>query len=193
MSQTSQSLKICPLEQGDLQEISSLSDEIFGPGYLEDLNLLGEWSKVCPGEPHISFSLKTNADKVVGLRLSYPPGQWIHLDAFSKSHPSQWPVPSDLVGYFKMSMVHPDYQGQGWGKQMAQAAIGGLRARGAKGVITHSWNESPGNSSAQYTKAIGFQFVSSIPGFWKDYIYSCDVCNMPSCTCTASELFLEIP
>lgn len=75
---------------------------------------------------------------------------------------------------------------------MAEEAIQVVRHLGGKAIVTHSWNESPGDSSGKYLRALGFRKVGVIPGFWGEAAYDCVECNNSPCTCSATEMILEI-
>ncbi|MEO0337140.1 MAG: GNAT family N-acetyltransferase [Pseudomonadota bacterium] len=180
-----------PLQKSFLGAINVLGDQIFGDDYLLQIGLEDDWEKIAQLLHPVSMVVAKESH-ICAVRISYPPGQWGHLMAYKKSHPELWPSPSEQVAYFKLSMVHPDHRNQGLGREMANLAVGSLKSLGAKGVVTHSWNESPGGSSAGYVNKLGFHKIAEIPGFWAEYIYSCLECNQDPCECTASEMYLAI-
>ena len=180
-----------PLDQSFLAPLNLLSDEVFGRDYLLQIGVEDDWEKIAQLVNPISFCV-VKGGGLCAARISYPPGQWSHLSAFKKSQPELWPFSPEDVGYFKLSMVHPAHRKKGLGKDMANFAIAGMRSMGAKGVVTHSWNQSPGGASAQYVSRLGFEKVAETEGFWSEYAYDCNECQNDPCLCTASEMFLKL-
>jgi ribosomal protein S18 acetylase RimI-like enzyme len=180
-----------PLDRSFLAALNLLGDQIFGADYLLQIGLEDDWEKIAQVINPISFCV-VKGGGICAARISYPPGQWSHLSAFKKSHPELWPTDPDHVAYFKLSMVHPAHRRQGLAKDMANLSLAGLRSLGAKGVLTHSWNESPGGSSGQYISKMGFQHIADIPNFWSEYVYKCLECKSNPCVCTASEMYLQL-
>jgi GNAT superfamily N-acetyltransferase len=125
------------------------------------------------------------------MRLTYPPGQWEH----GKGHglePRKWPHAISETGYFQSLFLASDLQGHGWGGKISQAALAILKETGAKGVVCHSWKESPNNSSTRYLLKLGFTPVADHPLYWKDVDYNCTRCLKPPCQCTAQEMYLDL-
>lgn len=124
---------------------------------------------------------------IQGIRLSYPPEQWIDRDPRQPLHSELWKVPLSQAAYFQSLFLSPQYQGKGWGQRLSLASMEQLKRLGARAVICHSWDESPGNSSRKYLDRLGFQAVISIPNYWKCIDYECTRCGQP-CVCTATEM-----
>lgn len=80
---------------------------------------------------------------------------------------------------------------QGWGKRMSLQAIELLKEAGAQAIATHSWKESPQDSSGKYLRSLGFRSVALHPFYWKEVDYICTRCGKP-CLCTAEEMILKL-
>ncbi len=139
-----------------------------------------------------SFLLTDSDEEPLGFRITFLPGTWLEEKEAKKCLVNRWSISPEGVGYFKTAFVDRSLRGQGWGRKMAEKAIEVIQSLGGTAIVTHSWNESPGDSSGKYLRALGFQQVGKIPGFWGEATYACVECNTKPCTCSATEMILEI-
>lgn len=182
--------RIRELTPQDFAEVMKFANAHIGSNYFSSEKLL----KVIEAshKDGVGCSLVLEDDEgVQGIRLTFPPGQWIDRDSRQPIHPQLWRVPLNQMAYFQSLFISPHYQGKGWGQRLSLQAIENLKKLGAKGVLCHSWDESPGNSSRKYLDRLGFEAVISIPNYWKCIDYSCTRCGKP-CLCTATEMVYYI-
>lgn len=195
-------LTMRPLKTEDLEAVRRFTDREIGEGYytLDELRRIHDRS--IKNGIMCTLVLETDAEgpspstikhsaEIEGVRITYPPGQWEH----GKGHglqPERWPHPLNQTGYFQSLFIAADLQGQGWGGHLSRKALGLLREVGAKGVVCHSWKESPHNSSTRYLVKLGFQVIAEHPLYWKDIDYNCTRCLKPPCQCTAQEMYLDL-
>lgn len=182
--------KIREIRDTDFANILKFADEQIGENYFtaEKLEKIFKASRV--GQITTSMALEVNGD-IQGIRLTYPPNQWIDRHPEQPIHPHLWQVPLNQVAYFQSLFISREYQGQKWGQQLSMASVERLKMLGAKAVLCHSWDESPGNSSRKYLDRLGFEKVISISNYWQCIDYSCTRCGNP-CKCTATEMILYI-
>lgn len=178
---------IRPYKLADAEAVRLFADKNIGTGYFspQETQEMVEMSK--KNGIFCSFVLEEDSE-LKGIRLCFPPGKWIEKTERKKIKPELWKVPEDSVGYFKSLFIADSHRGGGWGPQLSKQAIESLRKLGAKAIITHSWKESPDNSSVRYLQKMGFQIVGEHPLFWKDLDYDCTRCLKPPCQCTAIEM-----
>ena len=171
----------------DAPHVSSLADVLIGPGYypvsqvLETLEQSTQGSTVCS---HVA--VRRDDETLLGFRFALPPGRWRHGRGEGLS-PHLWPVALERCAYFQSSYVAFEARGKGIGPRMAEAAVRSLRELGAQAIITHSWKESPNNSSLRYLTRLGFRAVTEYPGYWSQVDYICWLDGKP-CQCTAIEM-----
>ncbi|MCB0407017.1 MAG: GNAT family N-acetyltransferase [Bdellovibrionales bacterium] len=189
-----QSLQLRTIKKDDIPAICKMGDEAFGERYITEQLLQKEWPLLQSKDNYASYILETleSSPIAIGFRLTYLPGLWLNTKEGRKSHINLWHIPTENVAYFKTSYVSENYRGQGWGKKMALLAIDQLRKMGAQAIVTHSWNESPEDSSGKYLRHLGFEDIGIIDGFWKDSDYSCTECHKTPCICTAMEMILRL-
>jgi len=171
----------------DLVSVKEFTDEFIGMGYFSLRELQEIHTLSCKDELCSSF-LAAEGEKLLGIRLSYAPGKWV-TKARGLSL-DKWSVSPQRVGHFKSLFVHTENQGQGIGHKLSSTSIECLKLMGAEGVVCHSWLESPGNSSQNYLKKMGFKTVAEHPMFWSTVDYICTRCGKGTCQCTASEMIL---
>ena len=70
---------------------------------------------------------------------------------------------------------------------MARASLADLARLGARGVVTHSWKESPRGSSRRYLERLDFRVVAEHADYWINVDYTCSLDGRP-CRCTALEM-----
>jgi GNAT superfamily N-acetyltransferase len=184
-------LHIRPICAADFDEVLCFTDVQIGESYFTPQKLSEIFKASKKGDVVTSYLLVDKDQKVHGVRLSYPPGQWVEREAGQTIHPHLWGVEESAVGYFQSLFLAPAHQGSGWGRKLSMASIEALKSVGSKAVVCHSWNESPNDSSRRYLLNMGFRPVIEIPNFWNQVQYSCTRCGEP-CVCTATEMVKEI-
>lgn len=198
-----QNLSIEPLRESDLPKLKAFTDQAIGEGYysfaeLEDIFkrscVNGDTTKMCSlllkSKPAPKADPSTG-DEIFGVRFTYPPGNWNHGKGRGLN-PEKWPHALKDTAYFQSLFLSEKIQGKGWGSKLSEASIAVLKKIGAKGVVCHSWKESPGNSSSKYLLKMGFKPISEHPLYWSEVDYNCTRCLKPPCQCTAIEMYYEI-
>ena len=184
------SFKIIPFEASWIDAFLDFTDKNIGTGYyrLEDAkNILSR------NQPHnTSFLLIDEESQIHGVRVSFPPGKWIDLVGPERLFLDRWPFAKENAGYFKSLFVDKNLQGQGWGPKLSAQSIEVMKKWGAEAVITHSWQESPNNSSTRYLETIGFKAIGTHKNFWSKIDYLCTGCHVKPCTCSADEMYKRI-
>ena len=184
-------LKIRPILQSDLPAIRKFTDREIGAGYYTEDELLKIYLRSQKDDLSCTLVLESPEQQIMGVRISYPPGQWEH----GKGHglqPQRWPHPLQDTAYFQSLFIAAELQGQGWGGRLSTEAIALLRRAGAKGIVCHSWKESPNNSSTRYLQKLGFTLITEHKEYWREVDYICPRCLMPPCRCTAQEMYLNL-
>jgi L-amino acid N-acyltransferase YncA len=184
-------LTIRPLLAADLEAIRSFTDREIGAHYFSIKELEEIYSRSSRAGIMYSLVLVDEAGKIHGVRIAYPPGNWLK----GKGHglrPERWPHALEETGYFQSIFLASSLSGQGWGGRLSREALARLRAIGAKGVVCHSWKESPNNSSFRYLQKLGFSLIAEHSGYWQNVPYDCTRCLKPPCQCTAQEMYLDL-
>jgi N-acetylglutamate synthase-like GNAT family acetyltransferase len=181
---------IKPFGPEDLDEAKIFTDKWIGADYygLDDMKNLLESGTY--NDQNASFVAKEGED-IVGIRFTFAPGKWIENspDNFRRCLSfDDWIIPSESMGYFKSLFIHENFQSKGLGRALSEKSLQVLKKMGAKGVLCHSWLESPGNSSQRYLRKIGFAKMKKHPKFWYDVDYTCSRCGVGKCLCTALEM-----
>lgn len=179
-------------QASDIEQVKIFSDLAIGAGYYSAQELTEIQKKsIAPNGQICSFLLIDETTQMVrGFRLAYPPGNWDHGKG-QKLRPDLWPTALAETAYFQSLFISPDLQGQGWGPQLAEKSLQVFRGLGARGVVAHSWKESPNNSSYRYLKDLGFHEIIEHPLYWFDIQYQCTRDGYP-CRCTAIEMHLKL-
>jgi len=182
---------IRPYKIEDAEAVREFADKNIGAGYftLEETIEMVKMSQ--KNGITTSFVLEQNG-VIKGIRLCFPPGNWIEKTGRDRIIPKLWNVPEESVGYFKSLFISDDFQGGGWGPKLSATSVDCLKLLGAQAIITHSWKESPNNSSVRYLQKMGFQIVGEHPLFWSKIPYDCTRCLKPPCQCTATEMIYYI-
>lgn len=174
----------------DAPAVAALALAVIGPGYYPAETVLEYLAKSTTPEgtavSHVAFV----GERLVGFRFALPPGAW-ESGRGRGLHPERWPAPLERCGYFQSSYLDPAFMGRGIGRRLAERALRDLKAIGALAVVTHSWKESPHNSSFRYLSRLGFEVVAEIPDYWMDVDYTCVLDGRP-CRCTAIEMVLGL-
>ncbi|MGE3972927.1 MAG: GNAT family N-acetyltransferase [Bdellovibrionales bacterium] len=185
------SLKIEPLRWEDLEAVQAFTDAEIGKGYYSRKELEEIFQKSSSQEVMCSFVLKNPEQKIKGVRITYPAGKW-EKGKGSGLTVQAWPYPLENTAYFQSLFLSADLQGEGWGGKLSRHSLETLKKLNTKGVVCHSWKESPNDSSTRYLKKLGFNVVKEHLHYWKDVDYNCTRCLKPPCLCTAQEMYLEI-
>ena len=183
-------LKIIPLDAPWIDAFIAFTDIGIGAGYYrkQDVETL-----IARNQPlNTSFLLIDQESHVQGVRVSYPPGQWIDLVGPQRLFLDRWPFSANKVGYFKSLFLDAKLQGQGWGPKLSEHSTAAMKKCGAEAIVTHSWKESPNNSSTRYLESIGFKALGQHNNFWSEVDYDCSGCHVRPCTCTADEMYKSI-
>lgn len=184
------SAQIIALDFDHAKAIKSFCDQWIGKNYYS----IGEVEKLLEastlGELSASFAAQVDGD-LVAIRLSLAPKKWGDIIPRGLT-PEAWPVAMDDMAYFKSLFVAEDFQARGLGRQLSTRSIEALKKMGAKGVLCHSWLESPGNSSQRYLKSLGFEEKARHERFWYPIDYECTRCAPERCVCTAAEMVLAL-
>lgn len=180
---------IVPFESQWIPKVKIFVDQVIGNNYFTEIELQEkqEQSRKDGQTPSLVI---TNGENILGLRLTFPHGQWIKGKGDGLS-PGKWPFGIEETAYFQSLYIDPSLMGQGWGRKLSLMSIEILKQIGSKGVVCHSWLESPGDSSGRYLRALNFQSICQYPEYWKPVDYDCPRCGKP-CVCTAEEMYLDI-
>ncbi len=184
-------MRIRPMTLEDLPNVVRFTDLEIGAGYYSPKEIEDIYQQSQKNGVMCTLVLESPENKIKGIRISYPPGHWEH----GKGHglePKKWPHDLGATAYFQSLFLSADLQGQGWGGKLSTEAIGILRRVGAKGIVCHSWKESPNNSSTRYLQKLGFTVVAEHKEYWRDVNYNCTRCLKPPCRCTAVEMYLDL-
>lgn len=188
------SFEMVPLKEQDLGRLKEFTDRAIGTGYYSNEEIQDIFRRSTPaGLPDrmCSFVLK-NDEEIFGVRFTFPPGNWSHGKGEGLT-PSMWPHALSETAYFQSLFLDERIQGQGWGAGLSKKSAEVLAAVGAKGIVCHSWKESPGGSSTKYLLKMGFHPIKEHPLYWQHVDYNCTRCLKPPCQCTAIEMYYEIP
>lgn len=181
---------IRPMEKSDILPVKRFTDEAIGEGYysIPELEEIYEKSMTRDGQ---MMTLVLELDgKIQGVRMTYPPGKWSKGKGKGLSA-LKWPHRLEDTAYFQSLFVAPELTGKSYGRRLSEWAIERLKEIGAKGIVCHSWKESPHDSSGRYLRSLGFGLVATHPLYWKEVDYSCTRCGKP-CVCTAEEMYLDL-
>ena len=183
-------ISIRVMVDADADGVAAVAAGTVGVGYFPP-ERVREYLARSTTEAGVFSYVATRGADVVGFRLVLPPGTWTRGRGRSLA-PQCWPKPQAQAAYFQSCDVDASAMGQGIGGRLAQRAFEDLRAAGAKLVVTHSWKESPHNSSLRYLSKLGFVPVAEHAHYWSEVDYVCPRCGPPPCSCTAVECVLEL-
>jgi ribosomal protein S18 acetylase RimI-like enzyme len=182
--------QIRPLEKADLEAVKAFTDTAIGSGYYSLAELQEIYEKSLAIDGTMTTLVLIIDGKLCGIRITYPPGKWNKGKGRGLS-PKKWPHDLQETAYFQSLFVDSGLTGQGYGKMLSLSAMKILKGVGAKGVVCHSWKESPHDSSGKYLRSLGFQLIETHPLYWKEVDYVCTRCGKP-CLCTAEEMYLKL-
>lgn len=183
------SLRIREFHDSDIPMVKQLTDIEIGDNYFNFLELRQMQRQSLRAGMNASFVL-TDGQQIHGIRLSFPQGNWLGGKG-NRLSDHLWDFSMADTAYFQSLFIRKQFQGQGWGKKLSIKSMDILKAMGAKGIVCHSWVESPGNSSLKYLQSLGFKSIASYPEYWKMVDYKCPLCGKP-CLCTAEEMYLNL-
>jgi len=184
-------LTIRELRREDLEPLRRFTDREIGVGYYSADELETIFERSSKNGIMCSLVLVDDHGELGAVRFTYPPGQW-ESGKGQGLQPAKWPHAKEETAYFQSLFISARLQGQGWGGKLSKESLKLLRQVGAKGVVCHSWKESPNNSSTKYLLKLGFVAVADHPLYWKDVNYNCTRCLKPPCQCTAQEMYLDL-
>lgn len=177
------------LTRSDLSAVKDFTDLAIGKDYYSIAELEKIYDQSLIDGVMCTLVLEV-AGEIKGIRISYPHGNWQSGKGRGLS-PLLWPHPLQNTAYFQSAFLSPELTGQGLGITISKEALKRLQSVGAKGVVCHSWKESPGDSSGKYLRKLGFKAVAIHPEYWKAVDYVCTRCGKP-CLCTSEEMYLDL-
>jgi ribosomal protein S18 acetylase RimI-like enzyme len=176
------------LRENDYEEVKRLSDAVFGLHYLTLEDIDNSYRKSCSKGLSSSFVL-CDEDRIIGLRLTYAPGNWEIGPGFN---PDKWKVPQDKVCYFQTNCIHPDYAGKGLGGELLKRSIEISKQQGAVAGLATIWLNSPHNSAFRYFSKAGGKVINIEQDRWSKYHTEdipCGRCGA-RCECLGAEMIL---
>lgn len=180
------SFEILPIELSDVDEILAFTDKWIGKNYYDREELVSLLHSGIKNSLNASLKAVVSG-QLAGIRITLAPGNWIKPTSRGLSS-ELWEVEEESMGYFKSLFVSGDFQKIGIGRALSVESLRILGEMGAKGVLCHSWLESPGNSSQRYLLSFGFESVKEHKAFWSVIDYDCTKCGPSKCSCTAIEM-----
>lgn len=173
----------------DIEAIKEFTDRAIGTNYYSIPELEGIFQKSAFNKIMCTLVLEIDG-KIEGVRITYPQGQWSKGKG-QGLNPNLWPHSLEETAYFQSLFVSQELTGHGYGKKLSLRAIEVLKSIETKGIVCHSWKESPNDSSGRYLRALGFKLIATHPLYWKEVDYTCTRCGKP-CLCTAEEMYLDL-
>lgn len=173
-----------------LKEVQEFANKYIGQNYFSKTDLLEVYTKSLLNDLNCSYLLLSE-DKVKGIRLSYMPGKWTLMrDGIKGLSSHLWnELTIKDLGYFQSAVIVPELSGKGFGQVLANLSIDTIKKAGGKGILTHSWMQSPHNSSKKYLEKLGFKLINCHRDYWKNIDFTCPIC-VKACSCTAGEMLL---
>ena len=185
-----ENLTIRALEAEDLESVKKFADREIGQNYFSMKELTEIFTRSQKNRVMYSLVLQDKIGNIQGIRITYPAGNWSKGKGDGLNI-AKWPHPLEQTAYFQSIFVSSALHGQGWGRKLSLASLQLLQQAHCKGVVCHSWKESPHNSSYRYLAKLGFKLIAEHPKYWKDVPYNCTRCGKPPCLCTAQEMYLN--
>jgi ribosomal protein S18 acetylase RimI-like enzyme len=171
----------------DIQKVIDFADKWIAKNHFKRMQLRDFLMKGIREDINASF-LALDNEKVIGLRLTFAPGEWINEDHELTLSPHLWHIDKDSVAYLKSLFIDKEYQGMGIGKILSEKSISAVKAMGAKGIVCHSWVESPRNLSRKYLDKMNFKAINLHENFWSFKDHTCAKCTPRQCECSACEM-----
>lgn len=189
MAETTPRLHFRPMTAADFAAVIVLANKVHGDNYLTESNLSDYFARGLKQGRNLHWLAFAN-NQLVGLRLTFAPGNW-DVDDFCT--PSGWPVSREQMCYFKCAAIDQDFQGLGIGKSLLQHSVVEASGLGCQAGLAHIWRQSPNNSAFAYFSRCGGELIQDHPDRWYrasvEDGYFCPVCN-GICHCTAAEMVL---
>ncbi len=176
-------ISIVPFTEDKVEEVKSLTDDIFGETYLTLEELKEDYKISWKGGICSSFLMYDNK-RLIGVRVTHAPGTW----DFGSCLVDEWGVDSSKVAYFQTIGVHSDYSGKGLGQELLDASIEASKRQGAIAGVANIWVNSPHNSAYRYFSKAGGKVVNIKHNHWRGQ--GCILCG-PSCDCIAAEMIIH--
>ncbi len=170
----------------DIADIVALSKRVVGPGYWTAESVRDTLARSTAGDVVCSHVVRDDAGVLLAFRFALPPGAW-DQGRGDGLRMERWPFALTEAAYFQSAWVAPQARGLGLGPAMARASLADLARLGARGVVTHSWKESPRGSSRRYLERLDFRVVAEHADYWINVDYTCSLDGRP-CRCTALEM-----
>ncbi len=182
-------INIRNIEASDIPKLLDFSDKWIGKNYFSEPQLLDLIDRgKLNGLDASLVAVAVDSDQIIAMRLTLAPGKWTKVKSL-KVNADLWNIDIDAAGYFKSLFIDESYQGDGLGKLLSSKSLEILKEMGAKGVVCHSWMESPNNSSQRYLEKMDFKTVSIHKKFWYLVDYDCTHCGKDTkCLCSAVEM-----
>jgi ribosomal protein S18 acetylase RimI-like enzyme len=172
-----------------IDAVKSFTDQWIGKNYYSLSDLQDVLKKSQTDGLNASF-LAWSDERLVGVRLTLAPSTWIRPGL--RVTPEKWKVDPEKVGYFKSLFVDEEFRAHGLGQKLSAESKKILEQQGALAIVSHSWLESPNNSSQRYLLNAGFVEVARHEKFWEPIDYECTRCSPRRCECTAIEMIKYI-
>jgi len=183
-------LKLTPLDISHKESFLNFSDQFIGKNYFNESNFQEQVDLSCKNGLNCSFVLIDNKNIIAGIRLTYAPGQW--LNKIKTRYIQEQNLDLNSVAYFKSLFINPNYQKQGLGPKLSNQSIKVLQKMNATHILSHSWKESPNNSSVKYLQKQNFKALGEIKNYWQEVDYLCSGCQLRPCICTSIEMLYTI-
>ena len=177
--------RLRPMRTDDAPALAALADRLVGKDYYTPAIALEYLAKATIEEEVCAWVAEAKGE-LVAFRFVCPPGRW-EAGRGQGLSPERWSAPLAATAYFQSCFVDPQLMGHGVGRALALMAFQALRRLGARAVVTHSWKESPHDSSRRYLSRLGFSVVAEYPRYWSEIDYICPRDGQP-CGCTALEM-----
>ncbi len=182
--------KLIPLNYDQKDQFLKFTNQFIGENYFNEKNFEKQIELSTKNNLNCSFVLTNKQAEIIGIRLTYAPANWI--DQVKTKYIKNESINLDTIAYFKSLFIDPNYQQKGLGPLLSNESIKILKNMGATHILSHSWKESPNNSSVRYLKKWGFEPIGEISNYWIDVDYLCTGCNLSNCTCTSVEMLYTI-
>ena len=179
-----------PLNLKHKEKFIKFADQFIGENYFNNDNFKEQIPLSIKDNLNCSFVMFNSEQEIIAIRLTYAPGVW--QNKITTQHIDKLNLNVKKVAYFKSLFVHPDYQGKKIGPILSKKSIKVLKLMDCEYIISHSWLESPNNSSVKYLEKYGFKQLGVISNFWGTVDYICTGCQKTSCSCTAVEMIFKI-
>lgn len=174
--------------QSDINDILAISTNVFGYGYLHDLD-----STV--GAPRASVVVASNNRRVRGFCISYLEDQGGFRSLIGEHN---GPIPDDVqhasktgkLGIIKTIAVDPKSHRRGIGSALFEQAERDLKAMGAESVVVPAWVYKDTTNMAGILNRHGYEFWFWNKEYWKSACenneFKCVKSEGPQCNCSVA-------